>query len=91
MELVGWKQPIKKKKEEKKRKDELDFLAGFPAIVPWWFAKSKRVMSSLTDSLVFSECHYSKALIRVWQSAICLSLSCLLTELVDTGWSQVKD
>lgn len=50
MELVGWKQPIKKKKEEKKRKDELDFLAGFPAIVPWWFAKSKRVMSSLTDS-----------------------------------------
>lgn len=33
MELVGWKQPIKKKKEEKKRKDELDFLAGFPAIV----------------------------------------------------------
>lgn len=73
MELVGWKQPIKKKKS-KKRKDELDFLAGFPAIVPWWFAKSKRVMSSLTDSLVFSECHYSKALIRVWQSAICLSL-----------------
>lgn len=74
MELVGWKQPIKKKRG-KKRKEELDFLAGFPAIVPWWFAKSKRVMSSLTDSLVFSECHYSKALIRVWQSAICLSLS----------------
>lgn len=45
MELVGRKQTIKKK-------EKLDFLAAFPAIISWYNAKSKQVMSSVVDSLV---------------------------------------
>lgn len=54
MELVGWKQTIKN-----------HFLAALPDIVPWCIAKSRQVMSSLTDSLVSSERHHSNTFILV--------------------------
>lgn len=66
MELVGRKQTIKKK-------EKLDFLAAFPAIVSWYIAKSKQVVSSVVVSLVSSERHHINSHLAI--NAIALSHS----------------